>query len=413
MASPVKPEPAAAAAQDGEGEGAAPTIGPIEKALLEARERIDGGGSMTKPAEPGGGDDAEGVEGTPPGDGGETPEGEVEGAPEAVAPDDGDAAAGEGGDEAAAAEGGEEAGEGEGEEDGAPDPNLVVGIPARREGDPDIDIPVDDAEKAERLRQLVNSAVRSEEMKATVARVERDQALIEDMETFISTDPVGFIIANTPAEVQEMVAMSLITTPGIWEKVQDQLEQLSDPNTLELTQAKLEAKRLKAQNTLREKADGRRESKKQARVLTDGIEKMVPVTDGITESRRETIIASVQEAIVAAVREKNLKTIDVEDLPLLASAALRKHGIDPLAAAGNLQGGSVDSEPGAKPPAKKVQRTAAELKSASDKRKQAAAGTPPGSGAPAAAPKLPAGQTVEERIALAREKGLGALMGGK
>ena len=78
-----------------------------------------------------------------------------------------------------------------------------------------------------------------------------------------------------------------------------------------------------------------------------------------------------------------------------------------------MQGGSVDSEPGATPPAKKVQRTAAELKSASDKRKQAAAGTPPGSGAPAAAPKLPAGQTVEERIALAREKGLGALMSGK
>jgi hypothetical protein len=208
--------------------------------------------------------------------------------------------------------------------------------------------------------------------------------------------------------------MSLVTQPKVWEAVQDKIDRLNDPNELRLIQAELKADRLEAQQTLRERAEVRREAKKQANLVLDGIHKMIPVTDGITESRRDTIIASVQKTVAAAVRESNLQKVNIQDLPLLAAPALRQHGIDPIAAAQALQDSeSADSEPGKKRPAKKKQKTAKQLKSASDKRKKAAAGTPPGSGAPAAAPKLPAGQTIEERIKLAREKGLAALMGGK
>ena len=409
MAAPVKPEPAPAGAPAPEGEKE-PQLNPIEAALRAAREKFTSGESITTPADEGGegGGEAE-QEGA---EGGDEGEGEGEG-------DGGEPTAAEGEGEAEVADEGEPAGEGEPaagdaaiEGEGEVDAELVVAIAARREGDDDIEITVDDTETAERLRQLNNSAIRGEELKRQQAKVESDQAEIEDMESYISTDPAGFIINNVPPEVIEVVALTLITQKEIWEKIQPRLEQLQDDQELRLVRAELKTERLEAEKVLQKRAEGRRHSKQQAKVILQGIDRMVPLTDGITESRREAIIGSVQTAVATAVREKRLTTIDVNDLPLLASAALRQHGIDPLAAAASLKDGGGESEPGKKPPAKKKQKTAKQLKSASDKRKKAAASSPAGAGAPAAAPKLPAGQTIAQRIALAKEKGIGTLMGG-
>ncbi len=416
MAAPVKPEPAPAAAPAPEGEKE-PQLNAIELALRAAREQFTAGKSITdvpvdEGGKPGGDDDAAGTEGD--GEGGDEGEGEGDGGEPAAAEGEG---AAEGADEGEPAGEGEPAAgdaaiEGEGEGEGEVDAELIVAIAARREGDEDIEITVDDTETAERLRQLNNSAIRGEELKRQQAKVESDQAEIEDMESYISTDPAGFIINNVPPEVIEIVALTLITQKEIWEKVQPRLEQLQDPQELRLIQAELKTERLEAEKLLGKRAEGRRHSKQQAKIILQGIDRMVPITDGITESRREAIIGSVQTAVAAAVREKRLTTIDVNDLPLLASAALRQHGIDPLAAAASLKDGGGESEPGKKPPAKKKQKTAKQLKSASDKRKKAAASSPAGAGAPAAAPKLPAGQTIAERIALAKEKGIGTLLGG-
>jgi len=409
VAAPVKPEPAPAGAPAPEGEKE-PQLNPIEAALRAAREKFTSGESITTPADEGGegGGEAE-QEGA---EGGDEGEGEGEG-------DGGEPTAAEGEGEAEVADEGEPAGEGEPaagdaaiEGEGEVDAELVVAIAARREGDDDIEITVDDTETAERLRQLNNSAIRGEELKRQQAKVESDQAEIEDMESYISTDPAGFIINNVPPEVIEVVALTLITQKEIWEKIQPRLEQLQDDQELRLVRAELKTERLEAEKVLQKRAEGRRHSKQQAKVILQGIDRMVPLTDGITESRREAIIGSVQTAVATAVREKRLTTIDVNDLPLLASAALRQHGIDPLAAAASLKDGGGESEPGKKPPAKKKQKTAKQLKSASDKRKKAAASSPAGAGAPAAAPKLPAGQTIAQRIALAKEKGIGTLMGG-
>jgi len=411
MAAPVKPEPAAA--QEGD---AGPELNPIESALRAARERFTAKEPLVPAAgepegEPGGDDDAAGA--AAGAEGGDEGEGDGE-----------EPAAQEGGEAAQGADEGEPAGEGEPAEGDAPiegeggegeiDADLIVAIPARREGDDDIEIAVEDKATAERLRQLKNSAVRGEQLHAQQARIEKDQADIEEMETWISTDPAGFIMNNVPPEVVEVVAMTLITKPEIWARVQDKLEALSDPSELRLVQAELKAQGLEAEKFLTKQAEGRRHSKQQAKLILSGIDKMVPATDGISDSRRETIIASVQNAVAAAVRDKKLTTIDVKDLPLLASAVLRQHGIDPMAAAAAMaEEGDSESEPGKKPPAKRKQKTAKQLKSDSDKRKKAAASTPPGSGAPAAVPKLPSGQRLEDRIALAREKGIGTLMTGK
>jgi len=411
MAAPVKPEPAAAA-QEGEGNEApaAPKLNPIEAALRSARERFTGGEPLMpedEGGESGGDDDAAGAaagaeEGE--GDGGEPAAAEGEGAAEGA--DEGEPAGeGESAEGDAAIEG--EGGEGEGEIDD----ELIVAIPARREGDEDIEIAVEDKAMAERLRQLKNSAIRGEQLHAQQVRIEKDQADIEEMETWISTDPAGFIMSNVPPEVVEVVAMTLITKPEIWARVQDKLEALSDPSELRLVQAELKTQGLEAEKFLRTQAEGRRHSKQQAKLILSGIDKMVPATDGISDSRREAIVASVQNAVAAAVREKKLTSIDVKDLPLLASAVLRSHGIDPMTAAAALaEDGDGESEPGKKAPAKRKQKTAKQLKSVSDKRKKAAASTPPGGGAPAAATKLPAGQRLEDRIALARQKGIGSLM---
>lgn len=417
MGAEAKPKPAAGAAQEGRGEESkGPELNPIEAALRAAREKFSAGKSMTATDEGAGGaggdDDETGAAGNGEGGDAEDEGAEAEGESAEEAGEGEDEGEGEAEGAAGAAAGGDEDEiVDEGDED--VDPELVVAIPARREGDDDIEITVDDKNVAERLRQLKNAAMRGEQIREAQARIERDQAEIEDMENYIQTDPAGFIINNVPVDVVEVVALSLITEPEIWERVQPRLEQLSDPSELRLMQAELKTQRLEAEKVLQKRAEGRRHSKQQAKIILDGIEKMVPLTDGITESRRETIIGSVQRAVAAAVREKRLTSIDVGDLPLLASAALRQHGIDPMAAAAALQAGGEESEPGKKKPlAKKKQKTAKQLKTASEQRKKAAASSPAGTGAPAAAPKLPAGQTIEERIALAKEKGLGTLLGG-
>jgi hypothetical protein len=402
MSAAVKPEPGAPTPPKGND---GPKLSPIAAALARAREAQQASkqpaGELTDlPADetPEGEDnqheEAEGDETDEAG--GEEAEGEPEGAGE----DESKQGEPKGGEPAKA--------EGEAED---VDEDLVVALPPRREGDDEFEIVVESKEAAERLRQLKNGYEAAGKLRAEREAVEQDRALIEEMEVWIGTDPAGFIIQNVPPETIEDVALSLVLEPAVFEKLSERLQQaLEDPRERRVLQAELKAARASAQSGLRTAIETRRYAKEQGRIVRDAIARMVPVTDGITETRRTAIIQTLETAVAQTIREKKLEKIEVDDVPILLASQLRAAGIDPLHAAQLLKGKPA-SEPGARLAKKRKQPTRAELMQASQRRKRAAASTPPGGGAPASRTKLPAGQTLEERFKLAREKGLGVLLG--
>lgn len=409
MTPPVTPEPAEAAP---EGAPTVPELNPLQAALASARERQAAGEPVFKapeepPAEPEPEPEPPAAEDPPveeePPDG-EKPEGEAaEGAAEdegaegePAEPDEGEPP------EPAVAEGDEE----------AVDEALVVGLPGRREGEDEVEIVAENPEIAERLRQLKNAAVRGDQIKAREEKTERDQKQIEELEVYIGTDPAGFILANVPAAVVDEVALSLITHPEVWARIQEQIRALEDPAELRIVTAELKAKRAESAGKLRQAVDDRRYAREQGKILKDSIAKMVPVTEGITESRRDTIVQTLEGEAARLIREKNLEKVDPADLVLLLAGTLRAQGIEPMAAAAALAGKAPTDKPAPakkRTSAKRKQPTKAELKTASDKRRKAAATTPPGASAPAARTKLPPGTRVEEAIKIAREKGIASL----
>ena len=411
MPPPVTPEPAEAAP---EGAPTVPELNPLQAALASARERQAAGQPVFKvpaeepPADPPPEPEPAVAEDPPVVE--EPPDGEEEGATaEGAAEDEGTEGEppveGEGEPpEPAAAEGAE------GEEE-AVDEALVVGLPGRREGEDEVEIVAENPEIAERLRQLKNAAVRGDQIKAREEKTERDQKQIEELEVYIGTDPAGFILANVPAAVVDEVAMSLITHPEVWARIQEQVRALEDPAELRIVTAELKAKRAESAGKLRQAVDDRRYAREQGKILKDSIAKMVPVTEGITESRRDTIVQTLEGEAARLIREKNLEKVDPADLVLLLAGTLRAQGIEPMAAAAALAGKAPTDKPAPakRTSAKRKQPTKAELKAASDKRRKAAVVTPPGASAPAARTKLPPGTRVEEAIKIAREKGIASL----
>lgn len=418
MATSVKPDPASKAADGDDKEPTGPQLSPLEQALADARARTKEQKSII-PEEPAA-------------EGDKTPDAEAEGETE-----DGDATqeTGEGegaagdeteGEETPGADGekpdepetpeGDEA-TAEADEEVEDDPDLVVALPPRREGEPEIEIVAESVETAEALRRLSNMAARGADLEARETRIQTDQAQIEELEVFIGTDPVGFIEANVPGEVTDTVALALVTDPDVLARIKDRLfPALQDQKEMRTLRAELKGDRAEAKNTLRETIEVRRFAKEQAKIVRDTLQVMVPETEGISAERRSAIIETLEKGVGSAVREKAIQKITPEDLPVILTKELRAAGIDPLAAAQAIQSGgkaAPGSEPGKSPAKKKVKRpTAKELKLADGKRKKAATSAPPGAAVPATRPKLPAGQNLEDRMKLVREKGIGALMGG-
>jgi len=418
VASPVKPEPGAKTPPEGSD---GPKLNPLEAALASAREAQQSGKGILsvkeeekKPPDEADDNDDAGEEEEDGGDGteddeGDEEEGEGEGQDEEESDEDeGDDGTGEGeeGDE-------DESGEGEAEEDDEEvDPDLIVELPPRREGDPDVELVVENKDVAERIRQLKNGYMAGTQVREAQEAIDRDRAQIDEIEVWIGTDPTGFIIQNTPAEVIEDVALSLVFHPDVFERVAEKIRPaLDDPQERRVLAAELKAARADAQTQLRRVVETRRFAKEQAKIVRDSIAAMVPETEGISDNRRQAIIQTLETAAAQTIRSKKIEKIEPDDVPVMLAAQLRAAGIDPLAAAQALKDGGSTSKPGKSPAKKKKQPTRKELKAAAQKRKRAAASTPPGGGAPAARTKLPKGQTLEERFKLAREKGLGALLG--
>ncbi len=296
---------------------------------------------------------------------------------------------------------------------------IVVQLPGRRPGEV-FEIEVDSQEAAERLNQLRNGYMNGQQVREARAEIERAQHELEDVISLMETDPVGFIVQHLPEETQDKIAFFLLTNPAVWERVRDRVAQLEDPDGFRIAQAEARAERLEMRERFRQIKAAREEARQNARELIGAIEKMIPeIIDG---ERREQLIRDARQDLREYVARHNVDRIEISDLPLILQARLRLNGIDPIAAARalheptNRQRAGTTPRPGPTGPANgqppTAQRTAEQLIKAAAKKRAVAAVAPAGAGAPIAnrAP-LPRGHTLKERLALARERGLSALLG--
>ncbi len=195
-----------------------------------------------------------------------------------------------------------------------------------------------------------------------------------------------------------------------WESLKAQIDRLfSDPQELRTAQAESKAARLEAKDKLEKRIEQRKENQETGTKLRDAIDLMVPET--MAEKTREQLIADLTRDTSDHITRNKLVKLDVKDLVPILAARLESSGIDPLDARkailnGSRSRGKISTKKGPK----KKPKTGTELARASAKRKKVAAAPGPGKrAAPTQPTKLPAGQTIKERIAAAREHGIAAL----
>ena len=409
-------------AEEGEATGAEETgesqeeerTGPptIEEALARAREVLDDKGTMMGVAD-------EADEEEP--DGEEEDEGDAD-EEEAAAEEEGEEESVEG-DEEGEDEGDEEADaddevaaeaeeeEGEEEEEEATEP-ITVSVPGRHPNSEDIEIEVDDKELAERIAHLKSGFMRGEEVREREQAMSASEDAMAELSEAFEVDPAGFVMEYvTEKDELAQVALALLSEPDVWDRISAQVDKLfSDTGELRTLRAEVKAARLESKEQIQKRAARRKENAEAGRKLGEAIDLMVP--DSIEGTRREQLITDLTRDTTDHITRNKLEKLDVKDLVPILAARLETNGIDPLEARKAVQDGSRSrAKTTTKKRPRKKAKTGQELAKASAKRKKVAAAPGPGKkAAPTQPTKLPAGQTIEERIAAAREKGLAAFL---
>jgi hypothetical protein len=353
----------------------------FEKAAASANaEPEDGQGA---PA----GDPAEG-EGTEPIEGKEPVEATAEGEP---------GAEGEGGDE---------------EEQG-----FTVELPGRREGET-LPLVVEDEETANTLRMLTNSFQRRQQLDAQQEQVSTMQRDYEELKDIIEADPAGFAIdsfASDP-EAAERVALSLLTLPGVWERVQERVLKLDDPRELEVERLRIENQNAKSRESLRTQVEEQRAVSRNLKDVQLSVAALIP--EGMADDEQGIFFRDALRDLKEYADRNKRMTIEVSDIPLILASTgrLKAHKIDPLTAAERItEARSNNRRPaaaGTKPPATSAPAPAVKKPAGSppppktgkdmvkgSRAKRAAASSPSGAGSPTSAVTPPPNQTTAERIA--------------
>lgn len=291
---------------------------------------------------------------------------------------------------------------------------ITVSVPGRHPNSEDIEIEVDDKELAERIAHLKSGFVRGEEVREREQAMAASETAMEELSESFAVDPTGFIMEYTEKDELPQVALALLTEPGVWEKISAQVDKLfADTGELRTLRAEIKADRLEAKDKLTKRSARRKENAESGRKLGEAIDLMVP--EAVEGSRRDQLITDLTRDTTDHITRNKLEKLDVKDLVTILAARLETNGIDPLDARKAIQDGSRSrGKITTKKRPEKKPKTGKELATASAKRKKVAAAPGPGKkAAPTQPTKLPAGQTIKERIAAARDKGLAAFLPDK
>ena len=305
----------------------------------------------------------------------------------------------------------EKEGEEEEEEEEKKDEPITVSVPGRQPDDEDLEIEVDDQELAERINHLKNGFMRGEEVRKREGEIDASEGAMEELSDAFEIDPAGFVMQYVEEKDLPQVVLALLTQKPVWDALAETVDKLfGDAGELRTLQAESKAARLEARQSLQKRSEDRKQDAKRSKELSEAIDLMVPET--MAEKAREQLVMDLTRDTTDHISRNKLGEFAVKDLVPLLAARLETNGIDPLDARKAIQNGSRSrGKISTKKGPKKKPKTGKELATASAKRKKVAAAPGPGKkAAPAQPTKLPAGQTIKERIAEAKKHGLAALL---
>ena len=420
---------ATATNEDGAGDDDKKDDGPptIAEALSRARESLEKKGTMMAMAEDEEGDDAKDEEGEE--DAEEEDDAEDQGESDAEEEEGDEEEAEEEGDEEGEGDEGEEAAEGDADDaddevDGDEDKDEdeegdkekkrhTVKLPPREAGGEDVEIEVDDEETAARLNQMRNGYMNGEQIREQQVLLQTSQDELANISESFEVDPAGFLMQYTDAKDLPQVALSILVEPGVWEALEKVVDKLiGDPKELRTLQAEAKAARLETSVALTKTREARAQQSKNGHQLSAAIDLIVP--DTMEAALRTQLIQDLTRDVVEHIDRNKLQNLEVKDLPTIVAQRLETNGIDPLDARKAIKDGTRSrGKLSTKKGPKKKPKSGKELVKASAKRKKVAAAPGPGKKtAPTQPTKLPAGQSIKERLELVRkEGGLGKFLG--
>ncbi len=378
----------------------------IEEALARARTTLEDKGTMMPAADADdeGGEDEEEDDAEDQGEDGSEDEEEEEGETEESGEEDAEGDEGEEDDEGDADDADDDVDEEEDEDEGKKP--ITVSLPGREPDSDDVEIEVDDEETAERLNQMRNGFMRGEAVRKREGELQVVQNELQGISEQFEVDPAGFVIEYVEEADLPQTTLALLVTPGVWEKLEAVVDKLiGDPKELRTLQAEAKASRLETVAKLTKSREARAEQSKNGQQLKDAIDLIVP--EALEGTKRGVLIQDLTRDVVEHIDRNKLQTLEVKDLPTIVAARLEANGIDPLEARTAIKDGARSrGKLSTKKGPKKKPKSGKELVKASAKRRSAAAAPGPGKkSAPAQPNKLPAGQSIKERLALVRKEG--------
>jgi uncharacterized protein YdaU (DUF1376 family) len=289
-----------------------------------------------------------------------------------------------------------------------PENALRVALPGRHPNAPDVEIEVDDPEVAERLRQLRNGYLRGEEVRTLQAAVDAERDELDQIATRLQVDPEGFLFENIPPQRAASVALQILAQEGVWSQVKNIIEGLFDDDSREVVRTRLENERLKNRDAAAQQYTERMQEAQSFRSAKEAIAVLIP--EHLPEPQQVMLYQACQQDVRDAMERTGVRSLNPQDVAFIIAPRLREAGVDPLQVAASLRSpgqprtSGQSSAPRATRAAQATTPTAQQVTQAATARRAMSMGAPTGT-APSAAgvARPPRGQTVQERIAWARE----------
>lgn len=280
---------------------------------------------------------------------------------------------------------------------------IVVALPGRRPGDPDMEIEVSDPQVAERIQNALRSYERKADSTARYQAAERLRQEADEFLTMVQINPTQVVADRLSPERQAYLALQLLTSDQLWPALEPHVAGLLNDDsgqTRRLIVAELRAEGLRLQQQAAQQIEGQRAADRNAGQVRRAIEAIVPPS--LTGGQRDAWAQDALAAVAQYVEQHNLQSLHPMDLPMVLAGRLRAWNTDPQAAAAHLHAtmtGRRNAPSGEPAPSRPAAPTGPQLVRAAAMRREAAAAAPAGGHAPPAqAPQMPATAKVEDAI---------------
>lgn len=302
------------------------------------------------------------------------------------------------------------------EADGGDEQIIRIAIGNRDANGEPFEIEVEDPVVADRIRQLKNDAMRGEEFKRRMERVQTREEQLAYIDHYINEDPIAFIAARfKEPEMKRELARFLLAEPGMLEALAPDLEQWDgNPEKRRGDHLEMIHRSTQRQREVEDRFARDREDKRAVAVMEDAVDRLSGTMDG----RRGQMFISDAMGDLAAFYHKDpsfTAALNQDQILQILTPRIEMYGLTVEKARQLLSGDAPAPVTPAKPDAAAAARLAADAQArarklvrASTGRRAAAAVGGVGTPAPVGPAAPPAGQGVKERISWLRQTmGLG------